>query len=99
MRGLACTRTYTGVGLESSYSSGRISGLAPGGPAQRAGAQLGDRLLNDAVFSRNQHEVGKKMTLRLEREGRRIDLPVVIDRICVEETPRSRPSTIPHLRD
>jgi predicted metalloprotease with PDZ domain len=83
--GLACSHSYIGIGVMVSSFGGLIVEVSPGGPADRAGMQIGDRFLNDAMFIRDQYEAGRELTLRMERDGQRIDLPVRVGRVCYDE--------------
>lgn len=95
--GLACPNSYTGVGLYAWQDV--IYEVVSGGPADRAGVRKGDTFLNASVFERDQWPVGKHLTLIVQREGQRVDLPVVIDAICFEKSPSSGSSSIPHLHE
>lgn len=91
--GLACEGSYRGIGVVVEYS-GRVSEVVTGGPADRAGMRVGDRFLNDGMFIRDQYPLGHELVLRLERDGQRIDMPVLVGRVCYETA-----QSIPHLRE
>jgi C-terminal processing protease CtpA/Prc len=95
--GLACEQSYRGIGIAHGYTGGYITAVAPGGPADRAGILVGDRLLSEAIFVRDQWEIGKRIPLSIEREGRQIDLVLTIARICYEIEPIAH--SIPHLKE
>lgn len=92
--GLACASSYRGIGVVVGMA-GALSEVVPGGPADRAGALVGDVLLNESVFVRDGYSVGRELPLRLERDGRRMDLSVRVGKVCYETTSHS----IPHLRE
>jgi S1-C subfamily serine protease len=81
----ACARTYRGIGITRGFLSMVVQSVAPGGPADRAGVKPGDTVLNDDDLGADRFMVGHKITLHVEREGRRLALPVVIGRICYED--------------
>ena len=91
--GLACEASYRGIGIQH-WHSGAIIEVVADGPADRAGIRVGDYLLSDALLARDQYEVGKQLPLRIERDGRQIEIVVRIGVICFET-----PHTIPHLKD
>jgi len=88
--GLACEHSFRGIGI-LHWQSGLITDVVAGGPADRAGAQIGDYLLNDAVFSRDGYPLGHRLPLRVERDGKQLNLIVYVGRVCYE-----RPHTVSH---
>lgn len=84
--GLVCSNHYRGIGVAISYS-GYVREVVAGGPADMAGLKVGDRFMNDAMFIRDQYPIGKSLTLRIERDGRPMELPVKVDRVCYEKVP------------
>jgi len=78
--GLACPSEYRGIGIR--HYGGTIMEVVAGGPADKAGAQVGDVFLNDATFQRDQYELGKVMVMKLARGRDLLSLTVVIGRIC-----------------
>jgi hypothetical protein len=90
--GLACDHSYRGIGI--AHWSGTLIEVVEGGPAHRAGARLGDVLLNDALFARDEYPIGKPLPLRLQREGQQLELIVYVGRVCY-----TVPRTVPHLRE
>lgn len=91
--GAGCPHSYRGIGIVSTYA-GWVEEVVPGGPADKAGVQIGDKLLNGDMFTRDGFSMGRHVVIKIDRHGVRIDLPVVIGRVCYEE-----PQTIPHLKD
>jgi hypothetical protein len=81
-----CPNTYYGVGAKTSISGRGTTVLlvSPGGPADLAGLRVGDEWLNAAMFERDGYSPGRLLVLRVERDGRRFDLPVRIGRVCYE---------------
>jgi len=84
--GLACAEHYRGIGAITSWS-GYVREVVSGGPAEKAGLRVGDRFMNDAQFMRDFYPIGKQLSLRIERDGKSMDLPVQIDRICFDKGP------------
>lgn len=91
--GTGCPHSYRGIGIVSNYA-GWVEEVVPGGPADKAGVQIGDKFLNGGMFRRDGFSLGRQVVIKVDRHGVRLDLPVVIDRVCYEE-----PQTIPHLKD
>jgi hypothetical protein len=54
-------------------------------PAWYAGVQEGDKLLNHSEI---RGPIGSKFILMLERNGVRLDIPIIRDKICTEEISR-----------
>jgi predicted metalloprotease with PDZ domain len=79
---LACEYSYRGVGFTGNGV--RIESLAPGGPAESAGLQVGDVVLNSEVLGQDRYMVGHRLTLQISRSGRQFAVEVVIRRICFE---------------
>lgn len=90
--GLNCERSYRGIGI--AHWNNVINEVVAGGPAERAGAKVGDVLLNDSVFMRDQYPVGHRLPLRVQRQGEQIELVVHVGRVCY-----SVAHTIPHLSE
>jgi hypothetical protein len=95
--GLACEGRYTGIGLVTYRDI--IYDVVPGGPADRAGVRNGDIFMNGEMFQRDEHPVGKRLPLTVERDGKRLDLFVVIGSICFEKSSGEGSTSIPHLRE
>jgi hypothetical protein len=89
--GTGCQHSYRGIGIVSTYA-GWIEEVVSGGPADKAGVQIGDRFLNGEMFRRDGYSLGRQLVIKVDRHGVRLDLPVVIGAVCYEE-----PQTIPHL--
>lgn len=83
----ACARTYRGIGITRWALSEGIKAIAKGGPADKAGLQVGDVILNDDELGADRYMVGHPVKLHIERAGRRLTVVVVIGRICFEENP------------
>jgi hypothetical protein len=79
---MPCESHYRGIGILSM--DGTISSVSPGGPADRAGLKAHDFILNFSDLGQDRYMVGYRLTLRIRREGRVIEVPVVISRICYE---------------
>ena len=78
---------YTGIGAIVNRA-GFILELAPNGPAERAGLQPGDAILNLEDLPIDTYPAGQPVGLRLLRDGAQTTAVVVIDAICDEpETP------------
>jgi hypothetical protein len=91
--GLACEGSYRGIGIRH-WPNGEVVEVVAGGPADKAGLQVGDYLLSDALLQRDQYELGHRLPIRVEREGKQLTLLVYIGVICYET-----PHTIPHLKE
>ena len=74
---------YTGIGATVNRA-GFIIDLAPEGPAQRAGLQPGDAILNLEDLPINTYPAGHRIGLRLLRDGAEMSATVRIDAICDE---------------
>ena len=74
---------YTGIGATVNRA-GFIIDLAPDGPAQRAGLQPGDAILNLEDLPINTYPAGHPVGLRLLRDGSEMAATVRIDAICDE---------------
>jgi hypothetical protein len=74
---------YTGIGATVNRA-GFIIDLAPEGPAQRAGLQPGDAILNLEDLPINTYPAGHPVGLRLLRDGAEVAATVRIDAICDE---------------
>ena len=74
---------YTGIGATVNRA-GFIIELAPEGPAQRAGLQPGDAILNLEDLPINTYPAGHRVGLRLLRDGAEMAATVRIDAICDE---------------
>ncbi|MEO5844405.1 MAG: hypothetical protein ABIQ33_06145 [Caldimonas sp.] len=78
---------YTGIGARVN-GAGFIVDLAAGGPADRAGLQPGDAILNLEDLPIDVHPVGQAVDLRVLRDGIQTAAVVRIGAICNEpETP------------
>jgi S1-C subfamily serine protease len=74
---------YTGIGATVNRA-GFIVELAPDGPAQQAGLQPGDAILNLEDLPINTYPAGHPVGLRLLRDGAEATATVRIDVICDE---------------
>jgi len=74
---------YTGIGAIVNRA-GFILELAPNGPAQRAGLQPGDAILNLEDLPIDTYPAGQPVDLRLLRDGAQTTAVVVIGAICDE---------------
>jgi len=83
--GLACAHSYIGIGVMVSSFGGLIVEVSPGGPADRAGMQIGDRFLNADRFRRDSYTPGQEMPLAIERDGQRLDLVARVGKVCYSE--------------
>ena len=90
--GLTCENWYRGIGVIVGFT-GLVEEVVERGPADRAGLKVGDRFFNEQLFIRDAYAIGHRLTLRIERGGSTMELPVTIGRVCY-----STPHTIPHLR-
>ncbi len=88
---------YTGVGIEVAIDGGEVKVVAPidDSPAARAGVRAGDKILAiddlpveqdnlDQVINRMRGKPGSRVRLKIEREGYRDPLVVVLERANVE---------------
>jgi hypothetical protein len=91
--GIGCPHSYRGVGIISTYA-GWVEEVVSGGPADKAGVQIGDKFLNGEMFRRDGYSLGRQLVIKVDRHGVRLDLPVVIGAVCYEE-----PQTTPHLAE
>jgi hypothetical protein len=91
--GLACEGSYRGIGIRH-WPNGEVVEVVAGGPAERAGMKVGDYLLSDALLQRDQYELGHRIPVRVDRDGKQLSLLVYVGRICY-----SAPHTVPHLRE
>lgn len=91
--GLSCPEWYRGIGVIVGFS-GLVEEVVERGPADRAGLKVGDRFFNEQIFIRDRYAIGHALTLRVERDGREMELPVTIGRVCY-----STQHTIPHLTE
>lgn len=94
--GYVANRPTLGVSIqtivESSYFGAQaglyVSELTPDGPAERAGMQVGDRVVSvdgieinsssDIISIRDSHKVGDEITIEVERDDEIIELKLVI---------------------
>ncbi|HUP06347.1 MAG TPA: hypothetical protein VMU47_04300 [Caldimonas sp.] len=80
-------RLYTGIGIRF-WANGEIIEVAAGGPADRAGLQAGDTLLDPYAIQPDELRPGTRIRLRFLRGEREMPpVAAVVDRIC-EEQPR-----------
>lgn len=82
--GDAVCDSYRGVGVRMG-GGGEIIDVAPGGPADRAGVRLGDRLLNEDEFGGDRYPNGTVLVMRLQRGEREFAARVVVRPICQAE--------------
>lgn len=76
--------SYRGIGIRR-YFGGAIFEVAPGSPAEQSGLRIGDVMLNDEILGPDRYPVGTKLVLRMERDGREFDAPIVIGEICEDK--------------
>lgn len=81
--GDAVCDSYRGVGVRMG-GGGEIIDVAPGGPADRAGVRLGDRLLNEDEFGGDRYPNGTVLVMRIERDGVPLQFTVTVRPICQE---------------
>lgn len=82
--GSGCPLSYRGIGIEHSFT-GMVREVLGGGPADRAGIQLGDVIHNHyATLIRDRYPVGHVLRLKIRRLGELIEVPVRIEKICYE---------------
>lgn len=76
-----------GIGLATATGTNTIEVVSPGSPAEEAGLEVGDRIVAvdgastsdfDAVRSAVTSRGGEELVITVERDGRRLDLPVEI---------------------
>lgn len=82
-----CEKHYIGIGITYSYLSNTISDIAPGGPADRAGIKVGDRLADPSMRIRNQYPIGTSINVAIIKDGRTVNISVKVDKICTSEKP------------
>lgn len=87
LRGLAAAvetpclgHSYRGIGIKHFW--GPIQDIGAGSPAERAGLREGDLLMNDDILGPDRYPIGTRLVLRIERDGRTMDVPVTIGEIC-----------------
>lgn len=85
--GDAACDSYRGIGVLHGWG-GIITQVAPGGPADKAGARVGDRFVNDFDFGSNRYPAGTVMTMRVVRDEEPLTLRVVIGHVCHEKGER-----------
>lgn len=81
--GPPCPKAYRGIGCAHGFA-GTVIELAPDGPAEKAGIQLGDSIQNYDLLGRDRYMVGHPLDLRVWREGREFSVRVVTGWICEE---------------
>lgn len=74
---------YRGVGIRQSWT-GYVLEVMAGGPADRAGLRVDDRVMNSEILVRDGYSIGRRITLRIERNGVPMELPVQIGVVCFE---------------
>jgi hypothetical protein len=84
--GLACGgETYKGVGIYVFPWDHRVLEVGPGTPAERAGIQQGDIILNDEeLLGPDRHEVGTVLSLQVKRGLVVSSIDVTVEIICRE---------------
>lgn len=76
---------YIGLGVKyTPWNRGYVTGLAPNGPAAKAGIRVGDYVLNESDIDVRGLHIGQKVHVRLGRGGRETMVEVIVDRICAE---------------
>jgi predicted metalloprotease with PDZ domain len=80
---MACPEGYRGIGIRTSDGA-HVTDVAPGGPADKAGIQTDDVIVNADILWPDRYMVGHKLTLQISRGGRVFPVVVVIRRICTE---------------
>ena len=81
---------YLGVSLASQSNRVLISAVTPGAPAQRGGLREGDRIeklgkryvhtASEVLETLRQHSPGDTITVQFWRQGRRMTLPIKLER-------------------
>jgi hypothetical protein len=72
--------SYIGIGIQF-FPDGRISDVAKGYAADRAGLKVGDRIID----SMNYHRVGDYEYISVIRNFRKITFKIKVERICIKE--------------
>lgn len=81
--GLPCEgSSYIGVGVTAEPGTERIILVGDNTPASRAGLQHNDIVLNPSVW-RHAHTEGALLRLRVLRDGVRIEITVLVGKICI----------------
>lgn len=76
-----CPDHYIGLGF-MHRASGQVLDVAAGGPAYRAGLQVGDVVLNVGELGWNKYTIGQPVLLRVQRAEGAFDLYAFAGRIC-----------------
>jgi hypothetical protein len=74
--------SYVGVGITAEPSTERIILVGEDTPAARAGLRRSDVVLNPAVWREARSE-GVMLHLRIRRGRARLEVPVLVGRICI----------------
>lgn len=78
--GTPCPDTYRGIGI--GRFAELVTEVLPGGPADRAGIQLGDVILNMRDLERDRYPVGHRLELHIQRDDAELRVEVVIGPVC-----------------
>jgi len=72
--------SYEGIGVQFNAITGIVTHVASNAPADKAGLQIGDELVTP-LWSM-ELAFGQKIDLVIVRDGKRLTMPVIVDRIC-----------------
>jgi predicted metalloprotease with PDZ domain len=83
--GLQCGgEWYDGLGILIKPMLGEVTSIGPGTPAAAAGLRAGDVIINSEILGINRYTVGTVLKLRVMRDGREIQIDLVIGKVCNE---------------
>jgi predicted metalloprotease with PDZ domain len=78
--GIVPCDSYDGIGVQFNGITGIVSDIAVGAPADKAGIRVGDELITP--LWNMQLAFGQSLDVIVLRDGKKITLHVVVDRIC-----------------
>lgn len=87
-----CPKSFVGLGIRTDRNSGRVTEVAPGGPADKAGIQLEDRFVSAELLEKQftNADIGTVRSyflVRGPRETESVQVHIRIDKVCYEEAP------------
>lgn len=78
-----CTDTYDGIGVKIAFGSNRITEVAKGWPAHRAGIRPGD-VIEHLTEPRI---IDGYMAITISRNGKKTNMKLRTERICMRDKP------------
>lgn len=76
---------YSGLGIHINFGSGEILDVGPGTPAEIAGLQAGDILLDPDALAPDRYPPGTILDIPIDRHGQKLVLKLKIGKICNED--------------